>query len=178
MISSRIIYIIGPRSCGKTSVMKWIQKKDVCHCIDLDIFLEESLHCSIADYVSKHGWDAFREAESDALQMISTDFKNHVSLIATGGGIVLLEKNREYMRRHGKIVYLKVSRNVLIERLKNDPKFSQRPSLTALSLEEEVDHILKERSSLYEGIADETLDGEMPLEEIGRYILCSIVKTS
>lgn len=56
--------------------------------------------------------------------------------MATGGGIILAEANRQFMRENGVVIYLQVPVSALIERLEAYPKTEQRPTLTGKPVRE------------------------------------------
>lgn len=140
----RNIYLIGPRGCGKTTIGKKLADRLEIPFVDTDaVFLER--HGSIADFVARNGWDAFRDAEAEILETVSRDSG---TVVGCGGGIVLRESNRDLLRK-GFCVYLKASADELTRRLKADPSEGQRPSLTDQRLDDEVRQVLQEREPLY-----------------------------
>ena len=75
------LFLIGSRCTGKTSVGKSLSKKTGWPFIDLDAALVEEQGVTIADIVSRQGWDAFREMERALVQSICAH-DHHV--VATG----------------------------------------------------------------------------------------------
>lgn len=88
------IYLIGPRGAGKTTVGKALSLSLDYQFIDTDNWITDKYQQTISSMVEAEGWDVFRQLESDALIQVSQP--NQV--ISTGGGIVLAEKNRVYMK--------------------------------------------------------------------------------
>ena len=68
--------------------------------------------------------------------------------MATGGGIILAEANRQFMRENGVVIYLQVPVSALIERLEAYPKTEQRPTLTGKPVRDEVGEVLAQREAL------------------------------
>ncbi|MGV8677976.1 shikimate kinase, partial [Pseudomonas aeruginosa] len=87
----------------------------------------------------------FRELESEALKAAARP----ETVVATGGGIILAEANRQFMRENGVVIYLQVPVSALIERLEAYPKTEQRPTLTGKPVRDEVGEVLAQREALY-----------------------------
>ncbi|MCR4666997.1 MAG: shikimate kinase AroL [Desulfovibrio sp.] len=171
MGKSKNIFLIGPRASGKTTVAKILSEQLLCTYIDCDECFKNKFGI-IADFISKNGWERFREEEHQILNEIILN-KNieEIQVIATGGGIILRKDNRELMKNSGIVVYLKTDERVLLERLLRQPLAGQRPSLTSKSLEKEVRQVLEERSPLYQDAANMTIDGNSAPALITKKIL-------
>ena len=144
------IFLIGPRACGKTSVGRALAECLGLDFVDTDHALVEAVGMEIARYVEEHGWEAFRDRETEILGRVASQ---GVRIIGCGGGIVLRQANRDILKT-GLTLYLKTDPEVLAERLMQDPNEAQRPSLTGKSIVDEVRDVLAERAPLYEGCAD------------------------
>ena len=64
--------------------------------IDTDAVFEYREKTSISSYIEKHGWDAFRQGESDILENVLSVYPTE-KVIACGGGVVELERNRDLL---------------------------------------------------------------------------------
>lgn len=164
-----IIYLVGARASGKTTVGKALAKKLGLPFADTDQHLLESAGRSVDQIVEAEGWPGFRQRESAALREIS-DAHIRGCVVSTGGGMVLAEANRTLMRQRGMVVFLDAPVEVLAERLGRNPLNSQRPSLTGKGLIEEVSDVLNERRPLYEAAAHHIVDASRPLSSICRHI--------
>nr|WP_321257662.1 shikimate kinase AroL [uncultured Pseudodesulfovibrio sp.] len=167
------IFLIGPRACGKTSVGRLFADRLGIDFVDTDQVLVQTVGVEIAEYVERHGWDAFRERESEALLREAMPGGR---VIGCGGGIVLRKENRAVL--HGGItIYLKTAPEELARRLMNDPNEKQRPSLTGKSVADEVREVLLERAPLYEGCADIVVSGES-LDDVVDQVLRELERLS
>ena len=91
---------------------------------------------SIARMVADHGWPFFREQERQALVSVSTGDRQ---VVATGGGIILDERNISTMKRSGRIVWLTASERTILTRMLDDSATAgSRPSLTRQGLTAEI----------------------------------------
>lgn len=154
----RNVFLIGPRACGKTSVGEALAALLGAEFVDTDHALVERVGMDIAAYVVAHGWDAFRDRETETLARVA---ERGGRVVGCGGGIVLRPENREVLAA-GVTIYLKAEVEELVRRLKLDPLEAQRPALTGKSLADEVREVLAERGPLYEGCADHIISGPDP----------------
>ena len=129
---------------GKTTIGKRLANLLDFSFIDTDNEIEDDQGCSIDEIFKYGGEECFRDIETRLLENLK-NVKN--SVIATGGGIIIREKNREILERLGKMVYLKVPKEVLLKRLHND---RIRPLLKGKDPENVLGKMFKERSLLYE----------------------------
>ncbi len=154
MPTPSLLYLIGLRGCGKTTLGQAMAQRLGWDFVDTDAYIQEKAATSIARMVEEHGWDFFRHAESEALKAVSQPY----TVIATGGGMVLRQENREFMQAQGTVVFLSASPVLLYERIYADPKQGQRPALTDLAPLQEMEKMLQERLPLYTSTAHHTLD--------------------
>lgn len=161
------LFLVGPRGSGKSSAGARAAAALGLALHDTDRLVEEDAKMSIADMVAQDGWQAFRLRESRALERAAA----LGGVISTGGGIVLAEHNRRFMRAAGLVLYLAALPAVLCGRLARNPAPLQRPSLTGAPLLDEVALVLAEREPLYLACAHHVLDASLPLEAVGREIV-------
>ncbi len=128
------IFLIGPRGCGKTTVGHALARARHFQFSDTDHRLQAHEQRTVAEIVQAEGWARFRELETLSLKAVTLPN----TVIATGGGIVLAEGNRQFMRENGVVIYLQASVSALIDRLEAYPKAEQRPTLTGKPVREEV----------------------------------------
>lgn len=161
------IVLIGMRGSGKTTVGELLAKKLNRDLIETDALIVAKAGMSIAEIVEKHGWEHFRDLESEiAKEMAIVDN----ALIATGGGVVVRWKNIERLKKNGMLIYLKTDVDTLVSRIGNDPN---RPALTKKkSLRDELTQVLQVRRSLYERAADKIIEtNSMSPEETANAII-------
>ena len=150
------IFLVGARAAGKTTMGKMLANKLSFSFIDTDCHLLETTQKTVAEIVEKEGWEGFRARESQIL--IDTTKPNRV--IATGGGMVLADHNRKFMRQNGTVIFLSATAATLAARLMKDPNVAQRPSLTGLSIFDEMEKVLAERLPLYHDAAHHVVNVE------------------
>lgn len=150
------IVLIGYRCSGKTEVGKILAEELEKDFVDIDELLEEHAGCSIETIVSMDGWDHFREIERNMIGEVS---KKDNLIIATGGGVVMDERNIKNLKRNGWIVWLNGKREILKQRMDKEQKLGKiRPSLTGKDPLEEIKQVLDLRIPLYEKAAAFVVD--------------------
>ena len=142
------IFIVGPMGVGKTTIGRILAKDLQLDFVDCDLEIEERCGASIAWIFDVEGEIGFRERETQILDEL-TSRKN--VLLATGGGAVLNEENRDYLRKRGTVVYLDSSVDLLAKRMAKDKK---RPLLQNGNPKEVLERIKNQRDPLYKEVAD------------------------
>ena len=108
-------FIIGFKNSGKTTFGRQLAEKLGLGFIDLDEQLEEQEGQTIPEIYTRVGEDAFRMLEWKALKSLVT--KDNI-VVSTGGGAPCHCDNMSLMEQHGDVIYLKVTDETLIHRLK------------------------------------------------------------
>jgi shikimate kinase len=108
-------FVIGFKNSGKTTYGRELAKRLSLGFIDLDEYIEKKEGKTIPEIYTCLGDEAFRQLEWKALQtMAETD--NIV--VSAGGGVPCHCDNMSLMEKYGDVVYLKVSNETLVSRLK------------------------------------------------------------
>ncbi len=147
------IFLVGFMGAGKTTVGRVLANKIGYSCVDPDQVLEENAGTSISAIFSEFGEDYFRDLESRTLESISAGERQ---VIATGGGVVIKDRNWDIMKKSGLTVYLKAPVEVLYERIKDS---TNRPLLEVENPLERARELLDSREHLYQK-ADLIIDSE------------------
>ena len=148
------VYLIGPMGSGKTTIGQRLAKMLNLEFLDNDHELEEQTGASVNLIFDLEGEKGFRERETAMLKKL-TARKN--VLIATGGGSILVQENRNLLRQSGLVVYLRTSVHQQISRLRLD---KTRPLLQSGGREEKLARLARERNPLYEELADVTFPSQ------------------
>lgn len=164
------IYLIGARGCGKTTVGEALSSALGYAFCDTDHYLQHSVQRTVAQIVAEEGWPGFRARETASLKAVTAP----ATIIATGGGMVLAEHNRRFMREQGRVIWLSAPSQVLAERLENQPEASQRPTLTGRPIAEEMSDVLRERAHLYRDAAHHEVNAMQLPERVVDEILLAL----
>ena len=146
------IVLIGYRGTGKSSVGKLLAERSGRTLISTDAEVVRRAGQSIPDIVQRHGWDHFRDLESDVCRDLAG--KDQL-IIDTGGGAILRRTNVECLKANGMLFWLTAEVATIGRRIGGD---TQRPSLTgAKSFVEEIEDVLRERTPAYRTAADHVI---------------------
>lgn len=150
-----LIFLIGYRGSGKTTVARLLGQQLGWPWFDADVVLEERYQRPIRQIFAEEGEAAFRAKEAAILTELIT-LRRYI--VATGGGVVLRPDNRQQLRRVGLVVWLTAAPAILWQRLQQDPTTAgRRPNLTQGGLAE-VEELLRRREPLYAECAHLTID--------------------
>jgi len=148
------IFLIGYRCTGKTTVACLLAKKLGWDWVDADIVLETRWGKTVRQIFADDGETGFRDKEE---QILAELCRLQRSVVATGGGVIVRETNRQRMRLAGKVVWLTADAQTIWERFKADAATAEkRPPLTVGGLAE-IEELLKIREPLYRACADFTI---------------------
>jgi shikimate kinase len=115
---------------------------------DCDRELEKLTGASVNLIFDIEGESGFRDRESKMLHDLTS--RRNV-LIATGGGAILREENREMLKLTGLVVYLQTSVDQQLQRLSRD---RSRPLLQEGDRKEKLAGLAAARNPIYEELAD------------------------
>jgi shikimate kinase len=153
-----VIFLIGYRGTGKSTVARLLAEALGWPWLDADDVLERKCGRTIRDIFATEGEEGFRAKEEAVLAELCK-LKEHV--IATGGGVVLRESNRELLRRSGWVVWLTAEVETIHRRLQADPTtWDRRPALAAASPQAEIATLLRLREPHYRSCAHLTVATE------------------
>ena len=138
------LYIIGFMGAGKTTVGHLLGEMCGLHVIDTDSQIEKQEKKLIRDIFTQYGEEYFRKLESEVLKDLP-----EMSIITTGGGIILNKQNRQFLKDTGRTVFLQCHPEVIAERLKFD---TTRPLIKDKSIEE-ISEMYHQRLPLYKECA-------------------------
>ncbi|MBM7563563.1 shikimate kinase [Paenibacillus sacheonensis] len=154
------VVLIGFMGTGKSTVSKRLAEHLGCAACDVDAEIVKREREEIASIFASRGEEAFRAAETAALDAVLGAQDKLV--IATGGGAVLSSVNRELMLRKGYVVALTAHPERVIARVSQDP---DRPLLQG-GVRERVYKLLEDRKHAYD-FAHLTIDTtDLTVDEI------------
>tara|TARA_B100001094_G_scaffold283483_1_gene296232 strand:- start:61 stop:570 length:510 start_codon:yes stop_codon:yes gene_type:complete len=148
------IFIVGPMGSGKTTVGKIVAGELFLDFHDTDAKIEDTTGVTIDWIFDIEGEAGFRKRETTILkEMVAL---NSI-VLATGGGIVIEEENRELLASRGTVFYLHTPLNTQVERTAKD---KDRPLLKDKDPEKVLADLQESRQSLYEEVSDHIIDTE------------------
>jgi len=162
------IFLIGYRGTGKSTVARLLGEALGWDWIDADAELEARSGRSIRSIFAEEGEQGFRDREEAVLKDLCA--RSRV-VVATGGGVVLRESNRQRLRAAGRVVWLTADADPICRRLAADPSTAERrPALTgavAACDRAEVEELLQKREPFYRECAHVVVDtGQRSPEDV------------
>jgi shikimate kinase len=119
-----LISLVGMPGSGKSTVGRHVARNLGLTFVDTDQRIEQRIGCSIRSYFELHGEAAFRDVEAEVIDDVTRDGGSAV--IATGGGAVLRDANRDALHQRTHVFYLRSTPEDLARRLRHD---THRPLL-------------------------------------------------
>jgi shikimate kinase len=146
------IYLTGFMASGKSTVGPNVAARLGCTFLDLDRLIAVHDRRSIPQIFAQDGEARFRELETNALHQTAN---RDDLVVALGGGALVDDDNRAFAKEHGRIVYLEVDPDTILDRVVDEA--DRRPLLqdedgTPLSrqqMRERIERMLEERSPAY-----------------------------
>jgi len=160
------LVLIGFMGCGKSSIGRRLAYMTGHRFVDTDELVVQREDCTISEIFALGGEQAFREVEHSVLaELVGT-----IGIVlATGGGAILREANRNLLHEIGIVVWLDAHPDVLFERA---TRGNRRPLLQTANPRESFDTLLSSRRSIYEATADFRIESSyLDHDEVARTVL-------
>lgn len=132
---------------GKTTIGKHIAEILSWPFVDSDHEIELRTGASIPWIFDVEGEQGFRKREEQMIAELTS--RQHI-VLATGGGAVLRQANRQYLHQRGVVVYLETPVSMQLERTAHD---KNRPLLQTADPQKKLTELLKIRDPLYREVA-------------------------
>ncbi|WP_438462745.1 shikimate kinase AroK [Marinomonas sp. PE14-40] len=143
------IILVGPMGAGKTTIGRLLSQSLGREFFDSDRVIEENAGADIPWIFDKEGEDGFRRRETQALHDLTQEYGSAI-VMATGGGAVMRDENRDILRKGGLVVYLYAS---VAQQLSRTSKSNHRPLLQNGNPKQVLTNLFKLRDPLYRDVA-------------------------
>ena len=151
--TSKNIVLVGPMGSGKTTVGRRLAHELNQDFFDTDHEIIDKTGVTIDHIFDIEGEEGFRERESKILENLC-QMSNII--LATGGGIVILPKNRKILKNAGLVVYLSSSVDQLLMRTS---KSKTRPLLkNSADQRKTITELVDARDVYYREVASLVVD--------------------
>ncbi|MGB9113185.1 MAG: bifunctional shikimate kinase/3-dehydroquinate synthase [Acidimicrobiales bacterium] len=148
----RHIVLVGMMGAGKTSTGRRLAALLRRKFVDTDTLIESEAQLSIGELFQREGEERLREIERRVFDEALSS--SEPSVIATGGGAVLDDENRERVAEEGEVVWLRAKTATLAGRVEDLP---ERP-LLGKDARAALDTLEPQRRPLYEQVARSVID--------------------
>jgi shikimate kinase len=147
-IGPKTIVLVGPMGAGKSTIGRSLAILLSRDFMDTDQVIEQRTGADIPWIFDVEGEAGFRDREAAVLKEALTHSK---LVLATGGGIVMREDNRQLLKTHsGPVIYLTADIEQLVERTARDKK---RPLLQVEDPRSRIIDLFEARDPLYREVA-------------------------
>ncbi len=150
------ISLVGLPGVGKSTVGKHLARVLRRQFFDSDAEIEREIGCSIREFFEREGEARFRDIEQETIARLTA---LPGAVLATGGGAVLREANRQALRNASTVVYLRSTPDELFRRLRHD---THRPLLQVRDPLRKLRDLFAERDPLYRKTAHYTIETGRP----------------
>lgn len=148
--------LVGMPGSGKSTVGRQLARQLGWKFVDSDHEIEHAIGGSIRVYFEQQGEAAFRDLEE---QTIARLCQQTGTVLATGGGAVLRQANRDALKQHCQVIYLRSTPEELFRRLRHD---TQRPLLQVRDPLRRLRDLYRERDPLYRETCHFTIETGRP----------------
>jgi shikimate kinase len=149
------IILIGMPGSGKSTVGRHLARRLRLPFFDSDHVIEQRIGCPIRSFFEKEGEEAFRDIE----EQVIAELCGRDGVIATGGGAVLREANRERLRSAGQVFYLRSTPEDVFRRVRHD---KGRPLLQVDDPLKRLRELFEQRDPLYRQTAQFVIETGRP----------------
>lgn len=155
-MSERPIALVAMPGGGKSTIGRQLGKRLNRRFVDTDTAIEQRIGSSIRSLFEREGEPRFREIESELIDELT---REDDVVLATGGGVVLLDTNRQALHERCHVIYLQSSPEELVRRLKHD---TRRPLLQVANPEAKLRELYAQRDPLYRSTAHFVIETGRP----------------
>jgi shikimate kinase len=137
------VFLIGPMGAGKSTIGRHVAELLHKDFLDSDHEIELRTGASVSLIFEIEGEEGFRRREAAIIEDLT--HRDNV-VLATGGGVVLAESNRQALKSRGIVVYLQAPIDTLLSRTQRD---RHRPLLRDGERRTKFEDIMRVREPLY-----------------------------
>ncbi|WP_447926776.1 MULTISPECIES: shikimate kinase AroK [unclassified Vreelandella] len=145
------LFLVGPMGAGKSTIGRLLAAELSRTFYDSDHVIQDRCGADIPWIFDVEGELGFRQRE---MQMIDELTRLQGVVLATGGGAVLREENRQALRERGTVVYLLTTVEQQLRRTSRD---KNRPLLQCANREQVLRDMFTARDPLYRATSDVTV---------------------
>lgn len=146
------IFLVGLMGAGKTSVGRMLARRLDMKFFDADAEIERITGVKIPVIFEIEGESGFRSREEKMIEQLTA--LNGI-VLATGGGAVISEANRHFLKSRGRVIYLRATPEDLWRRTRRD---RNRPLLQTADPLGKLRSLHEQRDPLYQEAAHLIVD--------------------
>ena len=147
--NAMLFTLVGMPGSGKTCMSRALSGKLNLKTLDADRVIENRVGKKLHEIIEEKGIEEFRRIEEETLLTINESD----AILATGGSAIYYDRAMQHFKKQGKIIYLYVSFETMLERLGD---YSTRGIV--MRPDQTIKDLYDERTALYEKYADITIN--------------------
>jgi len=159
------IVITGFMGTGKSKVGLDVARRLGWEFVDMDTLIEQRVGMTIPEIFAQRGEGFFRQQERQLCQELA---KRQGLVIATGGGALIPEENRQALGTSGLLVCLTCDVREILRRL---VQVEDRPLLDAADRRERIETLLAERREAYRRTPHQIDTTGLTVEEVAERVI-------
>lgn len=140
----RTVVLVGMMGSGKTAVGKALAARLGVPFLDSDAAIEEAAQATIPEIFARDGEPFFRDREAEVIARL---LAGSPSVLSTGGGAYMAERNREAITRAGVALWLDADLDLLWERVRHK---DSRPLLRTPDPKGTLADLFRKRVPIYQ----------------------------
>jgi 3-dehydroquinate synthase len=161
----RNIVITGFMGVGKSEVGREVARRLGREFVDMDTLIEQRVGMTIPDIFAQRGEGFFRQQERQLCQELA---QKRGLVIATGGGALIPEENRQTLGTSGLLVCLNCEVEEVLQRL---AQAEDRPLLEMADRRGRIETLLAERREAYSRIPHQIDTTGLTVEEVAERVI-------
>jgi shikimate kinase/3-dehydroquinate synthase len=161
----RNIVITGFMGVGKSEVGREVARRLGWEFVDMDTLIEQRVGMTIPDIFAQRGEGFFRQQERELCQELAP---KRGLVIATGGGALIPEENRQALGASGLLVCLNCEVEEILRRL---DQAEDRPLLEVVDRREHIESLLAQRREAYSRIPHQIDTTGLTVEEVAEKVI-------
>lgn len=139
----RSVVMVGMMGSGKTAIGRALAARLGVPFVDSDAEIETAANATIAEIFARDGEAFFRDREAEVIERL---LDGPASIISTGGGAFLAERNRKAIKEQGVAVWLDADLSLLWDRVRHK---DTRPLLRTADPKATLTEIYEARVPIY-----------------------------
>jgi shikimate kinase len=165
------IFLVGMMGAGKTTVARMLATRLNRTFVDCDHELEARCGVKVPVIFEIEGEAGFRAREAAIIDELTA---RPGIVLATGGGAILREENRQRLGARGLVIYLRAHPHDLHMRTKHD---KNRPLLMTPDPRKRLEELFTQRDPLYREVADLVVDtGRQGVQVLVKQVLQTLAE--
>jgi shikimate kinase len=166
----RTVWLVGMMGAGKSTVGPALARRLGRRFVDSDAEVERAAGRTISEIFAAEGEAAFRRRERTTIEAL----QGQEAVVSLGGGAVSQEGLCERLAEDGRLVYLRASIELLLERLGDCRKRPLLAGLDPAARRARLEALLDERRAAYQSAEIVVDTGRGPVDDVVEAVMARL----